>query len=291
MSNQRLHRNELFFGEEGQLTLRKTTCAIVGVGGLGTHIVQQLSLLGVGGLSLIDAEELATTNKNRYIGVRHDDSVPGSSKVDLGERLALSIDPTIHVEKVPNTFISDEGYEAIKAADYVFGCVDCEGARLILAELCSVYARPCFDLASDIHPSSSPPLYGGRVCFSSAGKGCPICLDVLDMEEAGLDLEGEAERRNREALYGVPREALGRSGPSVVSINGMIASMAVTEFMVAVTGLRAPNRLATYYGHTGKATISIDPPRRDCWYCSLWGLGTEGDVERHVRQGIGQIIH
>jgi tRNA A37 threonylcarbamoyladenosine dehydratase len=152
MNKERYHRNELFFGEEGQKRIRATTCTIVGNGGLGTHCIQQLSLLGVGRLNIIDSEELAETNRNRYVGVRHDDHVPGSRKVDLGERLVHSVDPTIEVTKVPKTFISDEGFAAIRDADYVFGCLDCEGARLILTELCSAYARPYFDLASDIHP-------------------------------------------------------------------------------------------------------------------------------------------
>ncbi len=287
MNDQRLHRNEMFFGQEGQERIRQTTCAIVGNGGLGTHVVQQLSLLGVGGLKIIDGEELADTNRNRYVGARHDDPIPGSPKVDIGERLAHSIDPAIHVEKIFDTFISEAGFNAIRSADCVFGCLDCEGARLILTELCSAYSRPYIDLASDINPKLTPPQYGGRVCVASGNSGCLICLDVLDLAEAGRDLEGEAERRNREAIYGVTREALGRSGPSVVSINGLVASIAVTEFMVAVTGLRQPKGLITCYGHSGKVTVATDSPRPNCWYCSLLGHGQKVDVERHIRNGIG----
>lgn len=290
MSEERLNRNELFFGKDGQERIRKVNCAIVGVGGLGTQVVQQLSLLGVGGLHLIDSEELDTTNRNRYVGVRHDDPVPGFRKVDLGERLVHSIDPTIQVEKVFDSFISETGFAAIRSADWVFGCLDCEGARLILTELCSAYARPYIDLASDINPKATPPEYGGRVCVSPGGRGCLVCMNVLDMDEAARDLEGEAERRNREAIYGVPREAMGRSGPSVVSINGMMASIAVTEFMAAVTGLRNPRGISTYYGHNGKVTVSMDLPRQNCWYCSLWDQGSKVDVERHIRNGIGNVL-
>ena len=57
----RFDRNLRFFGEEGQRVLRETHVAIVGVGGLGTHVVQQLALLGVGELYLVDHEELDRT--------------------------------------------------------------------------------------------------------------------------------------------------------------------------------------------------------------------------------------
>jgi hypothetical protein len=49
---------------------------------------------------------------------------------------------------------------------------------------------------------------------------------------------------------------------SVVSINGAAASLAASEFMLAATGVRAPNRLLTYNGRTGKVTVSTDEPAR-----------------------------
>ena len=53
----------------------------------------------------------------------------------------------------------------MKEAYYVFGCVDIDGARLVLNELCSAYSTPYFEIASDADPG--PPLaYGGRVCVS-----------------------------------------------------------------------------------------------------------------------------
>ena len=77
---ERFERNTRFFGEEGQRILRETLVAIVGVGGLGTHVVQQLALLGVGELSLVDHEELDRTNLNRYVGARHSDPIPGHAE-------------------------------------------------------------------------------------------------------------------------------------------------------------------------------------------------------------------
>jgi hypothetical protein len=70
---------------------------------------------------------------------------------------------------------------------------------------------------------------------------------------------------------------------------GVIASLAVTEFMVTVTGIRAPQRLLTYYGNSGKVTVSTDTPMPDCWYCKgVWGRRKEADVERYLRADIRQ---
>ncbi|MHC4402339.1 MAG: HesA/MoeB/ThiF family protein [Planctomycetota bacterium] len=283
MLTDRFDRNTRFFGEEGQQRLRATRCAVIGAGGLGTHVIQQLALLGVGAIDPIDHEELDQTNRNRYVGARHDDPTPGSKKVNLAERLIHSIDPGIEVSAVADSFVSDAAYDTIRRADYVFGCLDSEGARLILTEVCSAYARAYIDLASDIVPGDTPD-YGGRVCISLDGISCMSCLDVLDKQEAGRELGGRIEGQNREAIYGIDRDELRDAGPSVVSINGVVASLAVTEFMVAVTGMRPSHRLLNYNGRTGKVTISIDQPQPDCWYCkSLWGQGEAADVEKHIR--------
>ncbi len=287
MGNDRFDRNELFFGDEGQRRLRATRCTIIGCGGLGTHVAQQLSLLGVRAINAVDREELDLTNRNRYVGARYDDPIPGSRKVDLAERMIKSIDPEIEATKVAESFISYAGYDVIKTSDVVLGCLDTEAARLILTEVCSAYARTYIDLASDILPGD-PPTYGGRVCVSIGGESCLSCLDVLDRREAGQELGGEVERRNRQAIYGVDAAALGSRGPSVVSINGVVASLAVTELMVHLTGLRAPQRLLNYSGRTGKVTASFDAPQADCWYCkSVWGQWEKVDVEKHIRSGLG----
>jgi hypothetical protein len=85
---------------------------------------------------------------------------------------------------------------------------------------------------------------------------------LLDRREAELELAGPHDRRPRDEFYGLRRELLDEVGPSVVSINGAAASLAVSEFMLAATGVRAPNRLLTYNGRTGKVTVSTDEPAR-----------------------------
>ncbi len=266
MDNKRFDRNIRFFGLEGQERLQKAHVAVVGVGGLGTHVVQQLALYGVGRLTLIDHEELDVTNTNRYIGFYHDDPIPGTLKVHLGKRLVNKINPGVPVEDIPHPLVSKESFNAIIRADYVFGCLDNEGARMILNKLCSAYTKPYIDLATDIFPGKLPS-YGGRIYISWDGKGCLVCHDQLDMTEAQRDLASPEERATRKALYGVEQELLGEKGPSVVSINGVIASLGVTEFMLWVTGVRLPQRLTTYRGQTGRVAVSTDDPAPDCYYC------------------------
>jgi molybdopterin-synthase adenylyltransferase len=159
MTNERFDRNIRFFGIEGQKLIAATKVTVVGLGGLGSHLAQQLALLGTRELAIIDSEELAETDRNRHICASASDPVPGSLKTDICERLILSIDPSIRITKIPETLVSEAAFHAVIEADYVFGCLDSEGARLVLTELCSAYARPYFDLATDIPLRRTPPVW------------------------------------------------------------------------------------------------------------------------------------
>jgi hypothetical protein len=142
------------------------------------------------------------------------------------------------------------------------------------------------------HPTT--PEYGGSVCVSWDAPGCLVCFDELDLSEARDGIAGPAREAERRAIYGVARDALGRTGPSVVSINGVVASLAVTEFMVGITGIRPPKGLLKYRGSVGKVTVPApdsELPRANCYCCvGLRGKGEEANVERYIREGVGAYL-
>jgi hypothetical protein len=205
-------------------------------------------------------------------------------KVDIGNRMVREINPGIEVACVAKSLVSQEAFDAVIASDFVFGCVDRDSLRLILNELCTAYAKPYFDIASDILPGE-PPAYGGRVCVAWEGHGCLVCFGELDVAEIEAELLNPEAMRDRKDIYGVPVEALGSSGPSVVSINGVVSSLGVTEFMLAVTGLRGvPRRLLRYRGHMAGVSVATEEPAPDCYYCAgLRGAGQTADLNRYLR--------
>ena len=281
--SEKYDRNVRFFGQSGQDSLGAASVAVVGVGGLGTHVVQQLALLGVGRLVLIDSEEVDETNRNRYVGLRHADPVPGMRKVDLGRRLAGEINPKVEVVPIAECLRSQSAFDAIIESDYVFGCLDNDGSRLILNELCLAYAKIYFDLASDILEEGKR--YGGRLCVVRSGAGCLVCCDELDLQAARIDLMSDEQRKDYASIYGIPLSDLGRVGPSVVSFNGVIASLGVTEFMLTATGVPRQSRsVLKYYGERGVVTTPTKNPDPDCYHCSgIRGKADRAGVERYLK--------
>lgn len=286
MSHNRFDRQISFFGKEGQEKIQNTSVTVVGIGGTGSQLVQQLAYLGVSHFNIIDSDDIEETNRNRLIGARYNDSIPGTRKVDIAKRLVNSIDPTISINLIYNDLRSKASFSEIKKSDYVFGCVDNDGSRLILTELCSAFEKPYFDLATEIFTGDTL-IYGGRVFISFDDKGCLMCYGggLISISEAMADLSSSQERKDYKAIYGVSKKDLSQTGPSVVSINGVVASLAVTEFIVMITELRQPVRLLQYHGQRGIVNNNTDKPNPDCYYCkSIRGIGEKADVDRYCRE-------
>ena len=193
-------RNVRFFGVEGQEIISSLTVCIAGVGGLGSHVVQQLVHLGVRNFILIDPECLDITNMNRYVGATLQDALDKLPKVDIAERLILSICPEATVTKLQDTVISADAFELAKTAGYLFGCFDDDGPRFIMNELCSAYEVPYIDLASDIH-TDGDMIYGGRVVTVLDSHSCLSCIGELDQDEIQNALNDPEVKQIKKDLF------------------------------------------------------------------------------------------
>lgn len=281
------NRQIIFFGPKGQAKLEKVRVAVVGIGGTGSHVLQQLAYLGVRDFILIDSDKVSETNLNRLVGANDQDK--GKLKVDIGKRLIKFINAEIKVTSIPDTFVSKIGFAALKQADFIFGCLDKDGARLVLTEFCKAYKKPYLDIATEINVDDSE--FGGRVIFSDSEKGCLICRGELSQEEIHRDLSFPEDRSIDDKIYGMSKGSLKVSGPAVISLNGILASIGVTEFIAYATGIRPIKRYLKYSDKMGFITGSKDRPMKDCYYCnSICGAGDKIDIERYIRQGINKIL-
>ena len=257
------------FGAEGQRKIDSTEVAIVGLGGLGCHVAQQLAYLGVGTFLLVEADAVSPSNLNRLVGATLRDV--GVPKVDVARRMISLIRPEARITTVPREFVVGDP-ELSANFDVVFGCVDQDPTRFDLVRHATVRAMPYIDLASDV---TSTGEFGGRIVFAKDGARCLSCLGELDQHALARAQMTDEQREADDRIYGIRRDALQERGPSVVSINGVVASLAVTEFMVWVTGLREPRGYLNYRGDHGTVGVRSDPERGYCHYCmTLWGSET-----------------
>lgn len=286
MTADRFDRNERLFGREGQGRLQKSSIAVLGAGGLGSHVIAQTALLGVGSIATVDQQDVSLSNRNRYVGVWHTDPIPGSPKVELAKRHVHLIDPTITVTPIYDDIVSAAALKVIKEADYVFGCVDNDGTRFFINEACLAHEKPLIDLASDV---PEPGIFGGHVVIVTGDHGCLCCRDLLDPKDVRRFLSSDEMIENEDAVYGISTNALAETGPSVVSVNGVVASLGVTAFMLLVTEGHLSYTAQTYRGDLDivrRVTPDKDNSNQNCYYCSseVHGQGDKVNLERYFRE-------
>ena len=232
----RAARQVLLFGREGQKRIEQSKVAIVGLGGIGSHVAQQLTYLGVKNFTLVDPDKVETSNLNRLVGSGQNSQ--GKSKVEVARNMIRSIggNKNVNVRSVHEDLRSIDAIHAIADSDVIFGCVDNDGPRLVLNELSLAYMIPYIDCAVGINVDGNCIEAGGRIVIVQPDSPCLICCKEVDTQEASNYLAPPAELRLRKIRGYVSGAEL--PSPAVVSLNGAVGSAAVTEFFFLITGLK-----------------------------------------------------
>lgn len=269
-------------GRQGQRALQQISVGIVGLGGIGSVVAQELAHLGVRTFTLVDFDLVEATNLNRLVGANRLDV--GRSKVDVAARMIRAVTRRSKVHRVASNVRSREALEALKGADVIFGCVDSDSGRLILNELALAYCVPYIDSGVGIEAEDGGITdAGGRVVTWTLGKPCLLCAGEVNLGVAAEELESEEQREFRRQHGYVAGTDI--PAPSVISLNGTVASLAVTEFLGLVTGVKKPN----YYTYYDLLEQRVGPRlvRRNekCVACAVAGLGDRANIERYSREG------
>lgn len=204
-----------FLGAGSDEALAQTRVAIVGLGGGGSHVAQQLAHLGVGEFRLIDPDAIEESNLNRLVGATSKDVADASPKVDIIKRLIKGIRPGSVVEAVQAKWQQADTY--LRDCHVVFGCIDGYRQRDFLETAARRYAIPYIDIGMDVAAfAPSEFAVAGQVIVSLPGAPCMRCLGFLTPQRL----------KKEEDDYG----AAGIN-PQVVWTNGTLASLAIGEFV------------------------------------------------------------
>jgi len=281
----RYARQTPWFTEAGQRNLGALRVAIAGLGGTGSHVAQQLAYLGIRSFALVDPDIVDLTNLNRLVGAILADL--DSPKVHVVRRHIRQIAPETTVTAVQSRVQLPDALEALKTADVIFGCVDNDGARLVVNELALAYRVPYFDLASGLAAGNGDVSGGGRVSFVDADGPCLACAGDIDLDEARHHLDSPAlQAHRRRAGYVADLEV---PAPAVVSVNGVVASVAVNELAMLVSGTRCvPPKIdfdLVGEGRGGNPAQWVTPVRvgrrAGCVECAKAGAGDSTRLDRY----------
>ena len=114
--------------------LKKKRILVVGCGGLGGHIIDQLARIGVGFLRIVDGDVFDASNLNRQL--LSNVNLLGVSKAKAAAGHIAQVNPDVTVESA-ETFLTEHNAEALReGCDIVMDGLDNIGSRRILAAAC-----------------------------------------------------------------------------------------------------------------------------------------------------------
>jgi len=130
----RYKRNQSTISIENQLKLLNANVAIIGCGGLGGHIAELLTRIGVGKLTLFDFDIFEEHNLNRQ-NFSNSNSLGKEKVIVVKEALEL-INPALHVEPFVKKFDPLADMDLISQCDVVVDALDNPQTKLDLSFKC-----------------------------------------------------------------------------------------------------------------------------------------------------------
>lgn len=221
--------------------------ALVGLGGLGSGILQLLALLGLGErgrTTLIDPDVIEPSNRSRVPYATPQDD--GMAKVEVAARYVQAVRPGRVVRPLPLPLYAAEAQQAVAESDLLIGAVDSDLARVAMNHLAYAFCLPYLDggagfLVSRVQGTTLVH-GGGQVRLVVPDRTpCLLCNLGVDRQAVDREVTGQVVREDP-----AEREVLERTEyirgleptaaqPSVAHLNFLIASALVTvlvEFLL-----------------------------------------------------------
>jgi molybdopterin/thiamine biosynthesis adenylyltransferase len=227
-------RNIRAFGGAVQKTLSELAVGLVGAGGTGSAVAEQLIRLGVRKLRVIDPDTLSVSNLTRVYGSTPGDV--GQSKARVLAAHLRRIAPDAEVEAIVGTVTEERTARELVGCDVVFGCTDDNAGRLVLSRVASYLLTAVIDCGVLLSSGAGGAVTGidARVTVLTPGAACLICRDRIDLKRAQSELlpAGEGSRLQREGYAA----ALPGVEPAVVAYTTAAAAAAVGELIERLVG-------------------------------------------------------
>lgn len=237
------YARQSFLGENSQRIIETCVIGVVGLGGGGSHIVQQLAHVGFKDYVLYDADDVDETNLNRLVGATIEDI--NKPKIEIAKRMIAGLVSDAHVKAYKTRW--QENHMPLRGCDIIFGCVDRFSERKELEACSRRFLIPYIDIGIDVtHVKPQAPIMAGQVILSMPGHPCLFCLGFLD-----------DEKLSREATqYGAAGDR-----PQVVWANAIVASFAVGIAVDLLTDWTKRGPRIIYLSYEGNKNIVEDHPR------------------------------
>jgi hypothetical protein len=300
-------RQSRLFGDAGQEILAGARVAVVGVGGVGSLVAQQLGRLGVGHVIVIDHDRLELSNVSRVVGskpsplLRLLDRLDDDSwlkrrlrrfaprKIDIAKRI-IRQPGFSRVTTLFGSVAEQSNATALTDCDFIFLAGDEHTARLVVNEIGHQYLVPFVQLGTKVPVDAQSGDVGEVFAVERPvwpDSGCLWCNGLIN--RGRLEFEGKSEKQRKAQRY-VNDPAV--RAPSVITLNSVAASLAVNTFLFYMTGLHDRDAETVWLRYIARERMIVrEVPRKApaCHFCGLrdesgFALGDTRELVSTVRR-------
>jgi molybdopterin-synthase adenylyltransferase len=219
--------------------LQQLHVAVVGVGGTGSAVVEQLVRMGTGSVTLVDGDLLDTpSNVRRVAGSTPIDlhATTAPAKVDVVGRHVDQLGLGVPVRRVFGDVRHEHVFRQLLDADVVICCTDTHGSRAILNELASAYLLPVLDVGVQAGAKKNADLAALVAEISVLTPATP-CLWCRQRISADVIRAENLPPNQRESLVreGYLVGGVGVPAPSVMALTALGASLGTCALLALLT--------------------------------------------------------
>lgn len=122
------------YGQQALNHFQQLHIVVAGLGGVGSWVVEALARTGIGKLTLIDLDDVCTTNINRQLPAT-DDTI-GQLKTEVLAQRVKSINPNCEVKVIDDFLLPENFEEYLTGADAVLDAIDSVNTKAALVAWC-----------------------------------------------------------------------------------------------------------------------------------------------------------
>lgn len=182
------------YGRDALARFRASHAMVIGIGGVGSWVVEALARTGVGRLTLVDLDEVCVSNVNRQLPAM--DGSLGRAKAEVMAERVRGIAPGARVDVRLEFFTPDSaarllGLEPVSASDrpdVVVDAIDSVANKTLLIALCRKNGLPLV------------------VCGGAGGRRDPTRVRVVDLSRVTHDRLASEVRKRLRREHGFPRD-------------------------------------------------------------------------------------
>lgn len=270
-----LNRSTLALGiDTMKLITKNQSITIVGVGGLGSIIAENLVRNGFPSINLIDHDIIEKSNLNRIVGAFFSDTQTKTYKVEAIQKHLQKVNPDAEIKSFPNDVYDNEVEEVIALSDWVFVATDNHSSRFKTQELCLKYFVPLISVGVNItvEEGEIQDMSGEVITARVGDKLCLNCLGRINQTKVAYDLYPDETIKDTLVQRGY---VTGKDikQPAVITLNSVLANMAIETLLNQFT-LRQRHRPILVFENNqsmciSEDTLSLHNRNLNCFYCGI----------------------